>query len=77
MSAIYWRNLTKVPSEDSELLKDYQTLSQKINEYYQDHDFISELPLYSISLDDHQKTPTKTRKKNSSTRNSSAKTTPS
>lgn len=47
MSNSYWKNLANVSCEDSELLKDYHNLSEKINDYYQDHDYVSEMPRLS------------------------------
>lgn len=32
----YWQNLMNVSNEDSELLKDYKDLSDKINDYFSD-----------------------------------------
>ena len=77
MSAIYWRSLSTAPSEDSDLLKDYQILSEKVNEYYKDRDLISEFPSHSIIFEKSKITDTKIQKRNKQNRNASVKHTTS
>ena len=47
MSKLYWKNLKNDLQEDSELLKEYQILSEKINEYFPEHTFLCEVSLTS------------------------------
>ena len=57
MSHLYWKNLKNDPQEDSQLLKEFQSLSEKIKEQYPDHHFLCEINLASSipGIDSKQK----------------------
>ena len=65
MSNQYWRALNDEKADDSEYLKEYQSLSEKINDYFNDRQFYSDFSLTSSTTETHPKKIV-TKKKNQS-----------
>jgi hypothetical protein len=63
MSNLYWKNLLNVSSDDSEVLKDYKDLCDKINDYFESSSALTEFSKSVTEDPMPSKQPQRTQKK--------------